>query len=95
MYEFSLYFIYSFLFSPIFLKSSSHYYFIFIHIIIVLNGQPKIQYDAMVYLCLSKDLLIFKHDQSHVMINNGHQILRSTLFSWFTYLGITQSEPCG
>jgi hypothetical protein len=44
-------------------------------------------------LCLSKDLLIFKHDQSHVMINNGHQILRSTLFSWFTYLGITNPTP--
>ena len=49
----------------------------------------------MIYLCLSKDLLISKHGQSHVMINNGHQTLRSTLFSWFTYLGITQSEPCG
>jgi hypothetical protein len=34
----------------------------FIHIIIVLNAQTKIQYDAMVYLCLSKVLLIFKHD---------------------------------
>jgi hypothetical protein len=43
----------------------------------------------MVYLCFSKDLLIFKHDQSHVMISNGHQTLRSTLFSLFTYLGIT------
>jgi hypothetical protein len=27
------------------------------------------------------------------MINNGHQTLRSTLFSWFTYLGITNPTP--
>jgi hypothetical protein len=43
----------------------------------------------MVYLCLSKDLLIFRHDQSHVIVSNGHQTLGSTLFSLFTYLGIT------
>jgi hypothetical protein len=28
----------------------------------VLNAQSELQYDAMVYLCFSKDLLIFKHD---------------------------------
>lgn len=43
----------------------------------------------MVCLCFSKDLLILKHDQSHVMISNGQQTLRSTLFSLFTYLCIT------
>jgi hypothetical protein len=44
----------------------------------------------MVYLCFSKDLLIiFLPDQSHVMICNGHQTLRSTLIPLFTYLGIT------
>jgi hypothetical protein len=49
--------------SFIFLNSFfSHYYYIFIHIIIVLNAQSELQYDAMVYLCFSKDLLIFKHD---------------------------------
>jgi hypothetical protein len=57
-----LYIIYSrFLLSPFF-NSSSHYYYIFIHIIFVLNAQTKLQYDAMVYLCFSKDLLILKHD---------------------------------
>jgi hypothetical protein len=25
------------------------------------------------FICLSKVLLMFKHDQSHVMIGNGHQ----------------------
>jgi hypothetical protein len=42
------------LFSFFFFKSSSHYYFIsfFIHIIIVLNAQTKIQYDEIAYLCL-------------------------------------------
>jgi hypothetical protein len=53
---FSLYLIYSLSLSSFFLKYFSHYYFIFIHIIIVLNAQTKIQYDAMVYLCLIKDL---------------------------------------
>jgi hypothetical protein len=44
----------------------------------------------MVYLCFSKDLLIiFLPDQSHVMISNGYQTLRSTLTPLFTYLGIT------
>ena len=37
--------------------------------IIAFNAQTKIQNDAMVYLCRSEVLLIFKHDQSHVMIN--------------------------
>jgi hypothetical protein len=50
-----------FLFSPFFLKSSSHYYYIFIHIIIVLNAQTKLQYDAMVYFSFSKDLLMISH----------------------------------
>jgi hypothetical protein len=36
--------------------------FYFIHIVIALNAQTKIQYDAMVYLCLSEVLLIFKHE---------------------------------
>jgi hypothetical protein len=52
-----LYTLYTLFLFPLFvLKSFSHYYFIFIHIIIVLNAQTKIQYDAMVYLCLIKDL---------------------------------------
>jgi hypothetical protein len=90
-----LYIIYYIFFSPLFPFSSPHYhYYIFIHfIIIVLNAQTKLQYDAMVYLCLGKVLLIYKHDQSHVMIDNGHQTLRSTLFSLFTYLGITNPNP--
>jgi hypothetical protein len=90
--KFFLYIIYSPFFSPLF-PLILHLIIIiifFIHfIIIVLNAQTKLQYDAMVYLCLSKVLLIFKHDQSHVMIGNCHQTLRSTLFSLFTYLGIT------
>jgi hypothetical protein len=51
-------------------STSPHYlYYIFIHFIIIgLNAQTKLQYDAMVYLCLSNVLLIFEHDQSHVMI---------------------------
>jgi hypothetical protein len=57
-----------------------------------LNAQTKLQYDAMVYLCLSNVLLIFEHDQSHVMIVNGHQTLRSTLFSLFTHLDITAPD---
>jgi hypothetical protein len=40
---------------------------------------------------LVKVFLIFKHDQSHVMMSNSHQTLRSTLFPLFTYLGITSS----
>jgi hypothetical protein len=48
----------------------------------------------MVYLCFSKDLLIiFLPDESHVMISNGHQTLRSTLIPLFTYLGITNPTP--
>jgi hypothetical protein len=44
------------------------------------------------FICiLVKVFLIFKHDQSHVMISNSHQTLRSTPFSLFTYLGITFS----
>jgi hypothetical protein len=38
-YKFSLYYILSFSFLPFFFKSSPHYYYIFIHIIIVLNTQ--------------------------------------------------------
>jgi hypothetical protein len=38
---------------------------------------------------LVKVFLIFKHDQSHVMMSNSHQTLRSTIFPLFTYLGIT------
>ena len=50
-------------------RSTSPHYYIFIHFIIIgLNAQTKLQYDAMVYLCLSNVLLIFEHDQSHVMI---------------------------
>jgi hypothetical protein len=65
------------------LKSSSHYYFIFIHIIIVLNAQTKIQYYAMVYLCLSGVLLIFKHDQAYVMINRDtHTYIKEYNFSF-------------
>jgi hypothetical protein len=40
---------------------------------------------------LVKVFLIFKHDQSHVMMSNSHQTLRSTLFPLFTYLGITRT----
>jgi hypothetical protein len=50
------------LYTLFFLKSSSRYYFIFIRIMIVLNAQAKIQYDALVYLCLNKYLLILKHE---------------------------------
>jgi integral membrane sensor domain MASE1 len=90
-----LYYIHSFLFSPFSFNSSPHYhYYIFIHFIIIgLNAQTKLQYDAMVYLCLINVLLIFEHDQSHVMIVNGHQTLRSTLFSLFTHLDITNPTP--
>jgi hypothetical protein len=46
------------------------------------------------FICiLVKVFLIFKHDQSHVMISNSHQTLRSTLFPLFTYLGITNPTP--
>jgi hypothetical protein len=58
-----------------------------------MHKQQKLQHDAMLYLCLSEVLLMFKHDQSHVMIGNGHQTLGSTLFPGFTYLGIT-AWPC-
>ena len=50
LYSISL-FLYYFQFSPIRTfgvksKFSTHYYLIFIHIIIVLNAQTKLQYDA-------------------------------------------------
>jgi hypothetical protein len=66
LYTISL-FLYYFQFFPICTfgvksKFSTHCN-IFIYVIIVLNAQTnKIQYDAMVYMCLSKDLLIFKHE---------------------------------
>jgi hypothetical protein len=49
-----------------------------------MHKQTKIpKYDAMVYLCLSKDLLIFKHGQSHVMIiRDGTHIQVKELFSF-------------
>jgi hypothetical protein len=62
IYKFSLYFIFFlFLFCPLFphfqiqfqiwffLKSSFHYYYIFIHIIIILNAQTKLHYDAWIF----------------------------------------------
>jgi hypothetical protein len=43
----------------------------------------KIQYYAMVYLCLSGVLLIFKHDQTHVMINRDtHTYIKEYNFSF-------------
>jgi hypothetical protein len=38
-----------------------------------MHKQPRIQYDAIVYLCLIKDLLFFLHEWSHVMITRGTQ----------------------
>jgi hypothetical protein len=38
--------------------------------------KQKSQNDAMVYLCRSDVLLIFKHDQSHVMINGDAHIFK-------------------
>jgi hypothetical protein len=71
-------------------STSPHYhYYIFIHFIIIgLNAQTKLQYDAMVYLCLSNVLLIFEHDQSHVMIGrfNIHIKHKKITFLLFYYL---------
>jgi hypothetical protein len=54
--------------------------------IIVLNAQQK-SYDAMVYLCFSKVLLIFKHGQSHVMINRDtHTYIKESNFSFYSSL---------
>jgi hypothetical protein len=82
IYKFCLYFIYFlfFLFSPfssfsnpisnlVLLKSSSHYYYIFIHIIIILNAQTKLQYDAWLFCVLVKThslLIRFSHMSQEV-----------------------------
>jgi hypothetical protein len=42
----------------------------------------------MVYLCLSKVLLIFKHDQSHVMINRYTHIYKGEKFILLFFLTI-------
>jgi hypothetical protein len=66
-----------FLLFPQILFSLSFY---LIHIIIAFNAQTKIQYDAMVYLCLIKDLLFFLHEWSHVMITRGtHTYIKETI----------------
>ena len=50
----------------------------------------------MVYLCLSEVLLIFKHDQSHVMINGDtHTYIKETIspFVLPNNLDITNPTP--
>jgi hypothetical protein len=50
----------------------------------------------MVYLCLSKVLLIFKHDQSHVMINiDTHTYIKESNFYFYSSLqfGYYKSYP--
>ena len=60
----------------------------------VLNAQTKIQYDAKVYLCRSEVLLIFNHDQAHVMIDrDAHTYMIVISPFWFSYkVGITISH---
>jgi hypothetical protein len=53
----------------VFLKYSSHYYYIFIHIIIILNAQTKLQYDAWLFCVLVKThslLIRFSHMSQEV-----------------------------
>ena len=93
---FPLYYILSFLFSPFSFNSSPHYhYYIFIHFIIIgLNAQTKLQYDAMVYSCLSNVLLIFEHDQSHVMINGGtHTYIKETISPFVLPYNLVITNP--
>jgi hypothetical protein len=51
-----------------------------------MHKQQKLQHDAMVYLCLSKVLLMFKHDQSHVMIIRDTHIYKGNNFSFYSSL---------
>jgi hypothetical protein len=50
----------------------------------------------MVYLCLNKDLLIFKHEWSHVMITRGtHTYIKETISPFILpdKVGITNPTP--
>jgi hypothetical protein len=81
---FIFYIISFFLLFPQILFSLSFY---LIHIIIAFNAQTKIQYDAMVYLCLIKDLLFFLHVWSHVMITRGtHTYIKETISPFYSSL---------
>jgi succinate-acetate transporter protein len=52
-----------FFFSPPFSSNPLLIIILFLFVLLFfLNAQTKIQYDAMVYLCINKDLLIFKHE---------------------------------
>jgi hypothetical protein len=51
-----------------------------------MHKQQKLQHDAMVYLCLSKVLLMFKHDPSHVMIIRDTHIYKGNNFSFYSSL---------
>jgi hypothetical protein len=61
-----------------------------------MHKQHKLQHDAMVYLCLSKVLLMFKHDQSHVMIIRDTHIYKGNNFSFYSSLQFgcyTRAQP--
>jgi hypothetical protein len=65
----------------------------FIHIIIAFNARTKIQNDAMVYLCRSEVLLIFKHDQTHVMINGDAHIFKGDNSSFILPYNLSITNP--
>jgi hypothetical protein len=48
--------------------------------------KQKFQNDAMVYLCRSEVFFIFKHDQSHVMINGDAHTFKGDNSSFYSPL---------
>jgi hypothetical protein len=83
LYTFSVYFISFFSF---FLKSSSRYILFLFILLLFLMHKQKFQNDAMVYLCRSEVLLIFKHDPSHVMTNGDAHTFKGDNSSFYSPL---------